>query len=70
VYIETAQVRSNKRANLGDVACMLLWEFEPVIWLEDHAWLKTMTKIFYSCSTEIGALPNIHTYPEERIDIF
>ena len=38
-------------------------EFESVIGLEVHAQLKTGTKIFCSCSTEFGALPNAHTCP-------
>jgi len=37
--------------------------FEPVIGLEVHAQLKTKTKIFCSCSTEFGALPNTHICP-------
>ncbi len=37
--------------------------FESVIGLEVHAQLKTKTKIFCSCSTEFGALPNTHTCP-------
>jgi aspartyl-tRNA(Asn)/glutamyl-tRNA(Gln) amidotransferase subunit B len=38
-------------------------EFEAVIGLEVHAQLKTKTKIFCSCSTAFGALPNTHTCP-------
>ena len=37
--------------------------FEPVIGLEVHAQLKTRTKIFCSCSTKFGALPNANTCP-------
>jgi len=37
--------------------------FESVIGLEVHAQLKTRTKIFCSCSTAFGALPNTHTCP-------
>lgn len=38
-------------------------EFEPVIGLEVHAQLLTQSKIFCSCSTTFGALPNTHTCP-------
>jgi aspartyl-tRNA(Asn)/glutamyl-tRNA(Gln) amidotransferase subunit B len=38
-------------------------QFEPVIGLEVHAQLKTMTKIFCGCSTAFGAPPNTHTCP-------
>ncbi|MBF0102142.1 MAG: Asp-tRNA(Asn)/Glu-tRNA(Gln) amidotransferase GatCAB subunit B, partial [Desulfobacterales bacterium] len=38
-------------------------EFETVIGLEVHAQLKTKTKIFCSCSTEFGALPNTQVCP-------
>ena len=38
-------------------------EFEPVIGLEVHAQLNTVTKIFCGCSTAFGAPPNTHTCP-------
>ena len=38
-------------------------KFEPVIGLEVHAQLKTLTKIFCSCSTEFGKPPNSNTCP-------
>jgi aspartyl-tRNA(Asn)/glutamyl-tRNA(Gln) amidotransferase subunit B len=38
-------------------------EFTPVIGLEVHAQLKTLTKIFCGCSTAFGAPPNTHTCP-------
>src|SRR5690554_3148892 len=37
--------------------------FETVIGLEIHVELKTLTKIFCSCSTEFGAPPNSNTCP-------
>ncbi len=37
--------------------------FETVIGLEVHIELNTETKIFCSCSTEYGALPNTHVCP-------
>ncbi|MGQ9499851.1 MAG: Asp-tRNA(Asn)/Glu-tRNA(Gln) amidotransferase subunit GatB [Dissulfurimicrobium sp.] len=40
-----------------------LMEFEAVIGLEVHCRLKTASKIFCSCSTAFGALPNTHTCP-------
>ena len=36
---------------------------EPVIGLEVHAQLKTITKIFCACSASFGAPPNTHTCP-------
>jgi aspartyl-tRNA(Asn)/glutamyl-tRNA(Gln) amidotransferase subunit B len=38
-------------------------KYEPVIGLEVHAQLNTITKIFCSCSTAFGAPPNTHTCP-------
>ncbi len=38
-------------------------KFEPVIGLEVHAQLKTLTKIFCGCSTEFGKAPNSNTCP-------
>ena len=38
-------------------------QFEPVIGLEVHAQLKTVTKIFCGCPTRFGAAPNRHTCP-------
>jgi aspartyl-tRNA(Asn)/glutamyl-tRNA(Gln) amidotransferase subunit B len=38
-------------------------KFEPVIGLEVHVQLLTATKIFCSCSTRFGALPNTNVCP-------
>src|SRR5207253_9296152 len=38
-------------------------EFEPVIGLEIHAQLLTVSKIFCGCSTAFGADPNTHICP-------
>ena len=38
-------------------------EFEPVIGLEVHVQLLTASKIFCSCSTRFGALPNTNVCP-------
>jgi len=38
-------------------------QFEPVIGLEVHAQLKTLTKIFCSCTTQFGSPPNANTCP-------
>ncbi|MGA7874558.1 MAG: Asp-tRNA(Asn)/Glu-tRNA(Gln) amidotransferase subunit GatB [Desulfoferrobacter sp.] len=40
-----------------------MMKYEPVIGLEVHAQLLTRSKIFCSCSTTFGALPNTHTCP-------
>src|SRR3977135_718965 len=37
--------------------------FEPVIGLEIHAQLLTVSKIFCGCSTAFGAAPNTHVCP-------
>jgi aspartyl-tRNA(Asn)/glutamyl-tRNA(Gln) amidotransferase subunit B len=37
--------------------------FEPVIGLEIHAHLRTISKIFCGCSTAFGAPPNTHVCP-------
>ncbi|MFW7378315.1 MAG: Asp-tRNA(Asn)/Glu-tRNA(Gln) amidotransferase subunit GatB [Oligoflexus sp.] len=41
----------------------LLNRYEPVIGLEVHCQLKTQSKLFCSCSTEFGAIPNQNTCP-------
>ena len=38
-------------------------QYEPVIGLEVHVQLKTVSKIFCSCSTEFGREPNENTCP-------
>ena len=38
-------------------------EFEPVIGLEIHAQLRTLSKAFCSCTTQFGAEPNSNTCP-------
>src|SRR5918992_4241688 len=35
-------------------------QYEPVIGLEIHAQLQTLSKIFCGCSTSFGAPPNTH----------
>ena len=37
--------------------------FEPVIGLEIHAQLLTVSKIFCGCSAAFGAAPNVHVCP-------
>src|SRR3954462_3231755 len=37
--------------------------FEPVIGLEIHAQLQTVSKLFCGCSTRFGAPPNVNTCP-------
>ena len=44
-------------------ASTILSRYEPVIGLEVHCQLKTESKLFCSCSTSFGALPNHHTCP-------
>jgi len=41
----------------------VLDRYEPVIGLEVHCQLKTKTKLFCSCSTKFGVLPNHNTCP-------
>lgn len=41
----------------------ILSRYEPVIGLEVHCQLRTETKLFCSCSTKFGGLPNYHTCP-------
>ncbi|MBE6617063.1 MAG: Asp-tRNA(Asn)/Glu-tRNA(Gln) amidotransferase subunit GatB [Ruminococcaceae bacterium] len=47
------------RYNVADESC----PYEAVIGLEVHAELKTESKIFCSCSTEFGAVPNTNVCP-------
>jgi aspartyl-tRNA(Asn)/glutamyl-tRNA(Gln) amidotransferase subunit B len=46
--------------NSGD---SILDRYEPVIGLEVHCQLKTNSKLFCSCSTKFGAMPNHNTCP-------
>ena len=41
----------------------VLAKYEPVIGLEVHAQLQTLTKAFCGCSTKFGAAPNSNTCP-------
>ena len=41
----------------------VLARYEPVIGLETHVELGTVSKMFCGCSTEFGAEPNTHTCP-------
>jgi aspartyl-tRNA(Asn)/glutamyl-tRNA(Gln) amidotransferase subunit B len=41
----------------------LLTRYEPVIGLETHVELGTVSKMFCGCSTEFGAAPNTHVCP-------
>ena len=41
----------------------ILVRYEPVIGLEVHCQLNTVSKLFCGCSTAFGALPNHHTCP-------
>jgi aspartyl-tRNA(Asn)/glutamyl-tRNA(Gln) amidotransferase subunit B len=41
----------------------VLTRYEPVIGLETHVELGTLSKMFCGCSTEFGAEPNTHTCP-------
>jgi aspartyl-tRNA(Asn)/glutamyl-tRNA(Gln) amidotransferase subunit B len=41
----------------------VLARFDPVLGLEVHVELSTLTKMFCGCPTEFGAAPNTHTCP-------
>jgi len=47
----------------ASIAPEVLAAYEPVIGLEVHVQLKTLTKIFCSCSTRFGDTPNANTCP-------
>ena len=61
--------RSAARAELVRRCCRMtayddvLARYEPVIGLETHVELGTVSKMFCGCSTEFGAEPNTHTCP-------
>jgi aspartyl-tRNA(Asn)/glutamyl-tRNA(Gln) amidotransferase subunit B len=48
---------------IPDIAVAARAKYEPVIGLEVHVQLLTATKIFCSCSTRFGALPNTNVCP-------
>jgi aspartyl-tRNA(Asn)/glutamyl-tRNA(Gln) amidotransferase subunit B len=48
---------------LARIAPEVLAKYEPVIGLEVHAQLLTVTKAFCGCSTKFGAAPNSNTCP-------
>src|SRR6202789_1993572 len=41
----------------------MIAKYEPVIGLEVHVQLKTLTKAFCACSTQFGNAPNSNTCP-------
>src|SRR5580704_2544728 len=45
------------------IAPDVMARYEPVIGLEVHAQLQTLTKAFCGCSTKFGAAPNSNTCP-------
>ncbi|MDG1958672.1 MAG: Asp-tRNA(Asn)/Glu-tRNA(Gln) amidotransferase subunit GatB [Candidatus Binatia bacterium] len=47
----------------GDPSSQRYGDWEPVIGLEVHAQLLTVSKLFCGCSTSFGAEPNAHTCP-------
>ena len=47
----------------GDTSVVARTTYEPVIGLEVHVQLLTASKIFCSCSTRFGALPNTNVCP-------
>src|SRR6202790_1773989 len=50
-------------ATTPDISVATLAKYEPVIGLEVHVQLLTVTKIFCSCSTRFGAPPNTNVCP-------
>jgi len=50
-------------ASTPDISTAARTDYEPVIGLEVHVQLLTVTKIFCSCSTRFGALPNSNVCP-------
>ncbi len=50
-------------SNSTQSADTVLSRWEPVIGLEIHCQLKTKSKLFCSCATDFGALPNNNTCP-------
>jgi aspartyl-tRNA(Asn)/glutamyl-tRNA(Gln) amidotransferase subunit B len=50
-------------ATTPEVSVAVRSKYEPVIGLEVHVQLRTVTKIFCSCSTKFGAAPNTNVCP-------
>src|ERR1700704_7003380 len=50
-------------ATTPDISVATLAKYEPVIGLEVHVQLLTVTKIFCGCSTRFGAPPNTNVCP-------
>ncbi len=50
-------------ATTPDISVAARSKYEPVIGLEVHVQLLTVTKIFCSCSTRFGAPPNTNVCP-------
>src|SRR6202142_3556725 len=51
------------KEGLTSISPEVMAGYEPVIGLEVHVQLKTLTKAFCACSTRFGDLPNSNTCP-------
>src|SRR5271154_1025610 len=56
-------IMTKEAPTLPKIAPETMAAYEPVIGLEVHVQLKTLTKIFCGCSTRFGDPPNSNTCP-------
>src|SRR6202795_608180 len=61
VYYPTLMAKLTQ--DIGNIAPEVMAGYEPVIGLEVHAQLKTLTKAFCACSSRFGDPPNSNTCP-------
>ena len=62
IYLQTLMAKTSQEG-ITSISPEVMAGYEPVIGLEVHVQLKTLTKAFCACSTRFGDPPNSNTCP-------